>query len=718
MAEDGASGRFDPFSGAEVACAAAIEALVAEGGRELYDRYIHRKSFSYASGVATDNLCAELLMCHVQCDTAPLRPAAPSSGTAAAAAAGDGAAEGASGLTGVAAVEADAAAVEASAAAAAAAAADASACSGAGAASSSSASPAAAAPAPLALKRSSSSPSGASGSSGVRRESPSSIIVGAPMIPEDDGWALEPEPPRCNVDSWARACVPIRKRFISKEELHGLTKRKSKAIQHNTTQSSGASSRAASRTGQPQNENAEFQPKVANIRAGAAAEQAKSQVIPLVTERPDDEEEAALRDIKDREARRYKDEEARVQRKAAEEAEQAARMVQMGDQMKNKPHTYDSDGNIMWVQPPAVNKLPNAAPSMAFHCNKETFAENQQAPMVPHPPAAAAKRNVARKVHKAPSKPPEFPDGFKKLHSQQPSMLEAMKMNAGVMLMERGEQKYGADPVPASGAGLSRKEYEAMVQREFNGPSEDHLDTTHGVTTQRNSMANVLAAASASAPEELPTSRGIGGVLAGGDAVSASAAARAAAAGGSAGAAGAAAGAGGGEGSGGVGAGAVGVALGAGTDVGAGAATPRQLGTTSFRVVRGEDINAQLVPQPPGAPRAAKPVPPIDRRVQMKREALGFNLSSRERPMAGTASRYPNCAAKPPLGATMGHGLAPAGVRHEEYYFPASPPVALADVASRTPSKAGGSVLPSPRSAAAGLVVSKNPELKNKLFPR
>merc|ERR1712087_89722 len=91
----------------------------------------------------------------------------------------------------------------------------------------------------------------------------------------------------------------------------------------------------------------------------------------------------------------------------------------------------------------------------------------------------------------------------------------------------------------------------------------------------------------------------------------------------------------------------------------------------NLKVVRGADVGAELVPHAPASPR---PIPPSAlpsfRRVQMKRDALGYGLSTRERLPTGTGSRFPNCAAQPPLGATMGHGLLPGTQKYDQFYYP------------------------------------------------
>jgi len=144
-----------------------------------------------------------------------------------------------------------------------------------------------------------------------------------------------------------------------------------------------------------------------------------------------------------------------------------------------------------------------------------------------------------------------------------------------------------------------------------------------------------------------------------------------------------------------------------------------------MRVVRGADLGAELLPHAPTMPRPVQPVPPPSfRRAQMKRDALGYALSTRERVATGTGSRFPGCAAQPPLGATMGHGLAAGLQRPDEFYFPgAGPSLGLAedsfreddDLAPGRGSGLGGAT-GSPRQHQ-GQIVSKHPTLAKQLFP-
>merc|ERR1719424_1761559 len=104
----------------------------------------------------------------------------------------------------------------------------------------------------------------------------------------------------------------------------------------------------------------------------------KDGMIPLIEHVEHDEEEAAMREMKEREAKRKREEENRIHRKVTQEAEEAARLVQVKDQMKNKPYTYDSAGNIIWVTAMNAEKLPSANPILSYMLRREMHSADDK----------------------------------------------------------------------------------------------------------------------------------------------------------------------------------------------------------------------------------------------------------------------------------------------------------------------------------------------------
>mmetsp|Transcript_70993 Transcript_70993/g.154266 ORF Transcript_70993/g.154266 Transcript_70993/m.154266 type:complete len:510 (+) Transcript_70993:85-1614(+) len=362
MAEaDGSRGLFDPFSSAEAASSEAVELLLTEGGRQLYDSYIHRKSFSFASEAAAEALVAELKMCFVRCD-------------------------------------------------------------------------------------------GAEAEAEIRAEGKAEVKA---EVTELSGWDLEAEPVRCPIDTWARGCVPVRRRLVRPKRMAEERKRVKRSAPVSTLSGSGGarSPRSSVAAGNGVAGVSELQESLTRSTTMKA-------VVRLTREDEiHDEEEVALRDMKEREARRRREEELRLQRKAAEEAEQAAKLAQMKDQMKNKPYTYDTSGNIIWIQPPLLHKLPSANPVPNFSCKNSRSDEER--------PEHRKSQSLERKRGRGRPKE-DFTDSFQRFASQQPAMLEAMSVAPGVELSERGHAKKGGPIAPRStgqSVPMTRREYQEMVER-------------------------------------------------------------------------------------------------------------------------------------------------------------------------------------------------------------------------------------------------------------
>jgi len=281
----------------------------------------------------------------------------------------------------------------------------------------------------------------------------------------------------------------------------------------------------------------------------------------------------------------------------------------------------------------------------------------------------------------------EFSDSFRKFASQQPQMVDAMHLAPGVHLSERGRTKAGSD---IRDTKMTRKDYSSMVER--GAGVSAGADDRGGRPGQQAGAGPDKSGGEFSLPAP---DTGYPGGAAGGTRETP--------------------------------AGAAGQVDGAGSEV---LAPVREGGTvvrdarSNFKVVRGEDFGANLLPQAPATPRPVQPVPPPVKRMSMKRDALGYMLSSRERVATATGSRYPNCAAQPPLGATMGHGLHTHGQKYEEYFFPdakdVGPSFTEDDVGSAVGQAlaTGDTPLQSPRQEQNGVLVSKNPELARRLFAR
>lgn len=487
---------------------------------------------------------------------------------------------------------------------------------------------------------------------------------------------------RCRIDTWARACVPVRRL-----QVRPKTKAMSETPRYGNTLSNRASKKVGSRSPTRINGgNKMVLPSTPSGgsrggeeadkgKQGARGEQGQAGMISLEEDVVQDEEEAAMREMKEREAKRKREEENRIQRKVSEEAEEIARLAQVKDQMKNKPYTYDSSGAIIWVQALAAEKLPNPNPVPGYVLRREVASTEQYSladkpsprgsltKALPMPMTSIGKKAKGKNKHGD----AEFTDTFKKFSSQQPPMMESMKMAPGCILHERGGFKAGEEigSRDRNNTAMTRRDYQNLVQN--GGQGYPDKDKEEGKDDKEVSAP----ASNTQSQQQLP-------------------------------------------------------AIATGEAGAAGEQRPADVhkdptNRNAAMKVAPVSQSAGFTPHAPAMPRPEQPVPPPSmRRVQMKRDALGYNMSTRERVPTGTGSRFPGCAAKPVLGAVMGHGLVPQGSKYEEYYFPnaAGLPLGLGlgdeDVIA---SPRGSSGMPTPR-AKDGQIISKNPELVKRLFNR
>ncbi|CAJ1432024.1 unnamed protein product [Effrenium voratum] len=224
---DGDDELLDPFSGAETAAQSVLEQVLQEGGKLLYDSYIHRKSFSFAANAACEALVGELKMCFVRHDDGehqqiplkrPSLTARPATGSKAEllrqqSSEGDIFARGEA-------------------------------------------------------PRPGSAPVGLTSARSFRKEEEPESGKLAPK----DGWCLESEPPRCRIDTWARACVPVKK-VVRKDDRKAEKNPRRSGSRASVGSISMAGSRTPSRFG------------VHTLPEEAPKPQIRNQVIPLVDER-------------------------------------------------------------------------------------------------------------------------------------------------------------------------------------------------------------------------------------------------------------------------------------------------------------------------------------------------------------------------------------------------------------------------------------------------
>lgn len=354
-----------------------------------------------------------------------------------------------------------------------------------------------------------------------------------------------------------------------------------------------------------------------------------------------DEEEEQLRDAKFQEEARKKDKERR-ERETEKVNEEERRKVQvLHEEMSKRPHTFDTEGNIIWVEDLKLERLPKVQEAAAYSIKKdpksrtgpaEGPARNVATPASGTQPTSRRGQRGQRGQKERASKTnlePEFSDGFSKLQHGQPPILETMVVQTGVSLEAMGKKKAGVSNA-GDASKMSRKEYNLRVERDVGMDYAGSLAAGEGSQATANALPLYLHdEASAPSPalgSSLPPLRGTGGL--------------------------------------------------------AGKPTVRT------------DPDAPPVQRAPPAP------PRETRHMGKKFEAMGqvaFQRAPRyHAPQLGGSSGF--ASAQPPLGATMGHGLVRHGSLKEDYFFPALasevslPPMRSSSEAALTGGRAGSAL--------------------------
>jgi len=125
----------------------------------------------------------------------------------------------------------------------------------------------------------------------------------------------------------------------------------------------------------------------------------------------------------------------------------------------------------------AVEKLPSAIPVPNVNFKQKLVGsqsewKNQHSANLPTSNPHSDRRNAKGQNRKV--RDMEFHDSFKKCTSQQPPMMDAMKLASGVQLYERGNIKYG-EKDETSQTRMTRQQYEATK----NGSDADGLSSAN-----------------------------------------------------------------------------------------------------------------------------------------------------------------------------------------------------------------------------------------------
>merc|ERR550514_565416 len=232
----------------------------------------------------------------------------------------------------------------------------------------------------------------------------------------DDCWEMEMEPEANPIDSWARMYVPTRRRLV-----RGMSDGSAAAGAAATSvdaRSTGQAKAKATPKKQPQ-----------GARGPDTSEEAmKGRQMKIPEVFPVDNEEDMLREFKAAEEKKRRDEELKAKKAAERRAEELKKLEAQHEEMRRRQFAYDSDGNVVWVEQPNVDRLPKISELIPYKFPKGEGAAADLDASGKKEPASPKKKGQggAGGKKKGGADVFAFTDGFTKLATQQPPVIEGL----------------------------------------------------------------------------------------------------------------------------------------------------------------------------------------------------------------------------------------------------------------------------------------------------
>jgi hypothetical protein len=270
------------------------------------------------------------------------------------------------------------------------------------------------------------------------------------FVPHDTGeaveedWVLEDEPCPGVVDSWARMHLDVRRPKQNQTESLPKANRDGRRLQTMRTRVSALRG-TTDKLDKPKDEKS----------------------FPLKEEVQIDEEEEKLRNARQEEEARRRERENKIRANEKAKELEAQRVQALHEEMAKKPHNFDSEGGLIWVEEIKFDRLPKVQEVFGFNVRKDKNERRKDDPQVPTPKAKQQpqRRRLRFGDSRRGAAEDDFPDGFSKLQHGQPPILETMVVKAGVVLDVYGKSKAG--PAISAGGGMSRKDYVNWTEKEI-----------------------------------------------------------------------------------------------------------------------------------------------------------------------------------------------------------------------------------------------------------
>lgn len=439
----------------------------------------------------------------------------------------------------------------------------------------------------------------------------------------DDGWLVEDEPEPSEIDSWARMYLPVRRPIKDSD----ATADRLSAAAKSRVMDAKRKAVAQKLPGKPQTV-----PGTAKSVQGTAKSESRS--VPIADQIEVDEQEERLRDAKALEEARRKDKEVKLRQSERSKDEERKKVQQLHEEMSKRAHTFDGDGNLIWVEEIKVERLPKVQEAFGFNVKRDprprmTDELQKSTKEVSSPVALPSKNKRSTETDK--KQGIEFTDFFSKLQHGQPPILETMAVQPGVTLESMGKKKMGHES--NADGHMSRKEYVQLAEKEEAMGSQ--FRPHHSMATTESKSSPKPEARRRSVQQNDVASKE----------ASHQHSQAAAAEGGS-----------------------LGTTLPPIQTGGPAGQQNSQAGPAGNAQQPRPDVKTGVLAQAQKEPAAP---PPSTR--NRKFDAIGFMRPPRYHPPK-LGGQYGFSAAQPPLGATMGHGLVRTGSHKEAYFFPAPTP--------------------------------------------
>eukprot|EP00405_Crypthecodinium_cohnii_P034149 CAMPEP_0206526276 /NCGR_PEP_ID=MMETSP0325_2-20121206/625_1 /ASSEMBLY_ACC=CAM_ASM_000347 /TAXON_ID=2866 /ORGANISM="Crypthecodinium cohnii, Strain Seligo" /LENGTH=392 /DNA_ID=CAMNT_0054021401 /DNA_START=54 /DNA_END=1229 /DNA_ORIENTATION=- len=284
----------------------------------------------------------------------------------------------------------------------------------------------------------------------------------------EEDWALEDEPEPAQIDSWARMHLPSRRTNPGE-----------------TSPGTGISSKARSTSRNSplaRSKTVDYRQRstASSFRAGKSPQAPlETRAAPLPEEVLIDEEEESLREAKAIEEARRREKEKRSREVEKAKEEERRQVMARHEEMRLKAHTFDSEGNIIWVEEIKADRLPKVQELAAFTLKKDkgrlagtsTLEGSLQSGLTAsgrqdgvktdggHADRDRRRRKLSKKADD------NFSDGFSRLQHGQPPILDTMQVQCGVVLEAMGKKKAG-NFLADDRETMTRREYNRLAERD------------------------------------------------------------------------------------------------------------------------------------------------------------------------------------------------------------------------------------------------------------